>query len=237
MNVKKCDSQDQVYKEAWAIFIKVYASCKLKNVMVNIGISGGSMPSMLANNLPNHEIDWKTVHFFFCDERYVPLDHPDSTYNAYKSSLFQKISIPDSNVHLIRPELPLNDAASDYQRDIINHFNSSSLPRFDLLFLGIGPDGHTCSLFPNHKLLFEENLLIAPIQDSPKPPPERVTMTLPVICNSRNIVFIVTGEGKADILKKLLKDNLTGVEYPCNLIQPINGELVWLVDESAGKKL
>lgn len=139
----------------------------------------------------------------------------------------------ESQFFKINGDLSLEDCAKDYEARIKNVFKSDS-PVFDLLLLGMGPDGHTCSLFPDHKLLTETGLLIAPIDDSPKPPPQRVTMTYPLINNAKCCLFAMAGEGKADMIDRILvkKEGL-----PAGLVKPAPGKLIWIVDTAAGKFL
>lgn len=130
--------------------------------------------------------------------------------------------------------MPLDECAKQYALQIRKAFeleHSIEWPKFDLLLLGMGPDGHTCSLFPGHSLLDEKNVLIAPISDSPKPPPARVTMTFPVINNARCCIFAMAGVGKADMVKRVLVDK---EDLPAGKVKPSNGELYWILDAAAG---
>lgn len=117
-----------------------------------------------------------------------------------------------SNLNLLSHVLA-EDAADDYIRQMSLYFTADSIPRFDMLLLGMGPDGHTCSLFPGHKLLEEKSRWVAPITDSPKPPPARITLTFPVINNAKNCVFATAGEGKADMVKVCKKRILKYMKY------------------------
>ncbi|VDL95972.1 unnamed protein product [Schistocephalus solidus] len=166
-------------------------------------VSGGSMPTQISPGLlALKDVDWRRVHFFFCDERVVPFNSPESTYGVYKALLFDRLpDLPVENVHKISVEGTAAEAAAKYQSDIMIFFGTDQgYPAFDLLLLGLGPDGHTCSLFPNHELLSTEDLVVAPITDSPKPPPNRVTLTLPVINKSKHVAFLVTGQSKAEVV-------------------------------------
>lgn len=171
--------------------------------MIDI-IVGGSLTKYLANGLPNIKTDFSKWHLFFCDERFVPEDDPESTFGIYKTILMPKVPIAESQFYTINQKVDLKDCAKQYEASIRKAFNlqeDSEVPVFDLLLLGMGPDGHTCSLFPDHPLLEEQSVLIAPISDSPKPPPCRVTMTYPLINNARCCIFAMSGAGKAEMVK------------------------------------
>lgn len=137
-----------------------------------------------------------------------------------------QINPPSNNP--ISPVLAIN------QSPLLSLPPSQGIPQFDLLLLGMGPDGHTCSLFPDHSLLTETNCLIAPISDSPKPPPCRVTMTYPLINAARCCAFAMAGQGKAEMVRRILKDK---EDLPAGRVQPENGNLVWIVDEGAAALL
>ncbi|XP_004520942.1 probable 6-phosphogluconolactonase [Ceratitis capitata] len=201
-----------------------------------IGLSGGSVLNFLCKAIPKIQTDLSKWKFFFCDERYVDETHPESTYGVYKTKL-----VPETNLKLqqfvpINISLPLNECAADYERKVRDEFgiSNSEIPEFDLLLLGMGPDGHTCSLFPNHALLQEKSLLIAPIADSPKPPPKRVTMTLPLINNAKCCIFAMCGASKAEMVKRVFVDK---EDLPAGKISPKNGELILILDTEAGKYL
>ncbi|XP_054737452.1 probable 6-phosphogluconolactonase [Anastrepha obliqua] len=205
-----------------------------KNGVFRVGLSGGSMVSFLCEAIPRVNSDVSKWKFFFCDERYVDETDPESTYGIYKATL-----VPQTNIHIqqfvpINLNLPLDECAADYERKIREEFDLSdeSIPEFDLLLLGMGPDGHTCSLFPNHALLNEKTRLIAPIADSPKPPPERVTMTFPLINNAKCCIFAMCGSGKAEIVKRVFVDK---EDLPAGKVLPNNGKLLLILDAEAGR--
>jgi len=212
-----------------------------------VAVSRGSLPSTLAKALlpPSNGSAEDTVNFdkweiFFADERAVPLDHDDSNYKLLKDELMDKIpeGMGKPNVHTIDVQYldDVQEMADQYQEELTRSFaakDSVKLPIFDLILLGCGPDGHTCSLFPNHELLRESDAWVAAISDSPKPPAKRITLTLPVVTHGIKIAFLATGEGKKDILKKIL-DSEEGRSLPCGLVNEGGAEKVsWFTDSKA----
>ncbi|KZF25092.1 6-phosphogluconolactonase [Xylona heveae TC161] len=212
-----------------------------------IAVSGGSLPAVLAKALltPGNGTPEDTVRFdkwevFFADERAVPLDHADSNYKLLKSELLDKIpaELGQPIVHPIDVTYldDVQELADQYEQELVKSFaakDSVKLPIFDLLLLGCGPDGHTCSLFPNHSLLRESDAWVAPISDSPKPPAKRITLTLPLVTHGLKIAFVATGEGKKDVMKKIF-DTEEGQGLPCGLVNEGGAEKVsWFTDVSA----
>ncbi|WAR31304.1 6PGL-like protein [Mya arenaria] len=187
-----------------------------------VGFSGGSLVKYLCGGLPGRSTDWSKWRVFFCDERHVQYDSADCTYTPYKEGLVDKVNMNPDNIFPIDPSLKV--------------FPGDGLPQFDMLLLGMGPDGHTCSLFPGHPLLEEKEKIVAPISDSPKPPPARVTMTLPVVNNCRCAVFASCGEGKADMVQRVLEGG-ESPPLPAARVRPIDGELHWFLDAGAASKL
>ncbi|KAL2022321.1 hypothetical protein VTK56DRAFT_5719 [Thermocarpiscus australiensis] len=209
-----------------------------------VGVSGGSLPKILAQALlapPTSDADtvkWDKWEIFFADERAVPLDHADSNYGLLKAELLDKLPAGtlQPTVHAIDTSL-LEDAqelADQYEQALVRSFasrDSVKLPIFDLLLLGCGPDGHTCSLFPGHELLRETSAWVAPIEDSPKPPPRRITLTLPVVTHAVRVAFVATGAGKKEIMKQIFEE---GKGLPCALVNEGTGERCsWFVDNDA----
>ncbi|XP_065162519.1 6-phosphogluconolactonase [Atheta coriaria] len=198
-----------------------------------VGVSGGSLIKLLTDALlENPDIDYAKWKIFFCDERLVPVDDSDSTYGAYIQGFQGKVAIKPEQFVTIKQGLSADDAAKDYTQQMELYFTPGKLPVFDLLLLGMGPDGHTCSLFPGHPLLKECSKWVAPITDSPKPPPSRVTLTFPVINNAKACVFAMTGQGKAEMVKRILKDK---EPLPAAIVQPKQGKLFWILDQSAAE--
>ncbi|XP_030052975.1 6-phosphogluconolactonase [Microcaecilia unicolor] len=202
-----------------------------------LGLSGGGLVSLLSREPPRAGA-LSAPHWLiaFCDERLLDFSDPESTYGAYRTSLLSKIAIPENQVLTINPALPVEEAAADYARKLKEEFPEDDIPIFDLLILGLGPDGHTASLFPDHPLLEEEEKIVAPISDSPKPPPQRVTLTLPVLNAARTVVFVATGDSKAAVLKRVLETE-EKAPLPAARVQPHSGKLLWFLDEAAAKDL
>lgn len=208
-----------------------------------VAVSGGSLPKTLAAALlspptgPSDVVDFSKWEIFFADERAVPLDHADSNYALLKSELLDKL--PADQQPTVRPidVAHLDDVqelADAYEQTLVGSFasrDSVRLPIFDLLLLGCGPDGHTCSLFPGHELLRETTAWVAPISDSPKPPPKRITLTLPVVTHAVRVAFVATGGGKKEIMKQIF-DAEEGL--PCTLVNDGAGDRCsWFVDDAA----
>ena len=206
-----------------------------------VALSGGSLPKLLAKDLvsqPNRSrINWASWHVFWADERCVPLDHPDSNYVAAKTVLFDQVEIPPDQIYVPNCATDPEAAAVGYEQMIrrVLQPKAGHPPRFDLILLGMGEDGHTASLFPDHPLLAEKKRWVVPIYNSPKPPPRRVTLTLPVINNAGHVAFLITGAGKAEVLPRAVTG--TSPTVPAGLVTPLAGRLDWFVDEAAAANL
>jgi len=206
-----------------------------------IAISGGSLPKTLTALIAKPGVQWNKWHVFYADERIVPLDHEDSNHKLAQDTLFSKVSIPRENIHTIDYSLEddLEELADAYEKELIREFaqkDSARFPIFDLILLGIGPDGHTASLFPGHELLSESDRWVAYIEDSPKPPPRRVTLTYPVINHAARVAFVATGIGKVQILHEILDTPELGL--PAARVRPVaHGQLVWFVDDVASAEV
>lgn len=260
---------EDVESELAKIIQEEYDNCKDETFYV--GLSGGSFPALLIKSLKKlQNIDWKKWLFFFCDERCVPSADPESTFGTFKkllSPIDASLPISLSQFVTIDPALKSTKVAEDYVSKMRQRFDG--FPKFNIVFLGLGPDGHTCSLFPDHRLLkvssrcsqtYREHVVysrsilynpmltqlsllymiqettkwVAYIGDSPKPPPERITMTLPILNNSKLALFVVTGEAKAQVVKDILTDKK---QLPAALVKPNQGTLMWLLDKAAGSKI
>ena len=178
-------------------------------------------------------LDWASVHLFFGDERTVPPDHEDSNYRMAQRTLLSRV--PVGSVHRMRGELPPAEAAAAYEEELRGFFGSDEVPRFDLILLGLGEDGHTASLFPETSALeIHDRWVVAnPLL---KLGTTRLTLTAPVINSARAVNFLVAGEGKAEALKQILEGDADPREYPAKLVRPADGP-VWMVDRAATKFL
>lgn len=203
----------------------------------SVALSGGSTPRALYERLAANEmaerIPWEKVHLFWGDERCVPPDHPESNYGLTAAALLSRIPLPAENVHRIRGELPPAEAASLYEAELRAFFGET--PAFDLVFLGMGEDGHTASLFPGSPALAESVRWAVEVEHTAPPPPlvSRVTLTFQVLNAARRVVFLVTGAAKAGMFAQVWH----GASFPAAQIRPQDGELLWLVDQAAASEL
>lgn len=204
-----------------------------------VALSGGSTPqrlyALLAQPPYRDRVPWERVHLFWGDERAVPPEHPDSNYGAARAALLERIPIPPGNIHRIEAENPdPQAAAAAYERTLRGFFGLSAdgLPRFDLVLLGMGADGHTASLFPGSEALSERRrLVVAPWVDALGS--RRLTLTCPVLNNAACIMFLVTGPEKAETLRRVLENDQAAADLPARLVAPRDGALLWLVDRAA----
>ena len=218
------DSSEELARAAAEYFV---AQCP-----ETVALSGGSTPKLMFQVLADQfrdEVDWSRIHFFWSDERHVPPDDPESNYRMANEALLSHVAVSTNNVHRIRGENPDAAAvASQYEQTIID-VTKQPLPRLDLIFLGLGTDGHTASIFPGSEVLNEkERLVAAPYVE--KFNSYRITMTLPLLNNGSSIVFLVSGAEKAQIVKEVLEGEN---KYPAQAVKPTQGELIWMLDKEA----
>jgi len=202
----------------------------------SVALSGGSTPKSLyallaSGSLPN--IPWEKIFFFFGDERFVPPDHPDSNYRmARETGLLAKI--PDDHVFRVpTEEKDADTAALMYERTVQKFFSlrSGEFPRFDLILLGLGPDGHTASLFPDTAALNEKSRVVV-ANWVEKFKTYRITFTLPVLDRAACDMFLVSGADKSNMVREVLKNE--NANLPSQRVRPLDGRLLWLLDRAAG---
>jgi 6-phosphogluconolactonase len=204
-----------------------------------VALSGGHTPRRLHELLASPDepwrrvVPWSEVHLCFGDERHVPPDHPDSNYRMARESLIEHVPIPDNHVHRIPAEMPADDAASAYERTL-----RALLPdgRFDLVLLGMGPEGHTASLFPGSPALDETARWVRAV-DVPQLRTQRITCTPPLLNAARSVMFLVAGAEKAAALRSVLHAPKDPAQWPAQAIAPADGALRWLVDRAAARLL
>jgi 6-phosphogluconolactonase len=207
-----------------------------------IALAGGSTPRATYERLARpplcDRIPWDRTWVFFGDERAVPPDHRDSNYRMANEALLSKVPIPRAQIARVRGESDdLETAAADYGRRLAEVFGGkrSELPRFDLILLGMGVDGHTGSLFPGSPVLKEVFRPVAAVHAGAASIPQRITFTLPVINAAAHVMFLVAGGEKAKVLKAVLGDTPSGL--PAALVRPTRGRLTWLLDRPAAALL
>lgn len=208
-----------------------------------IALSGGSTPRPIFRRLAEEpyrgRIRWDRVYVFWGDERHVPPDHPESNFGMAHDELLSKVPLPADNIHRVRAEKPdAERAAHEYEWTLRSVFNldEGQVPRFDLVLMGLGPDGHTASLFPGSDALRERTrLVVAPWVSAQSS--FRITMTLPVFNHAAYALFVVSGEGKAEALRSVLEGDLQPDRFPAQGVRPHEGRLAWFADRAAARLL
>jgi 6-phosphogluconolactonase len=256
--LNKSDAQVRVYRDADELALKAarYFARLADQYCLGCGrftvaLSGGSTPrkmfSLLAAEPFVDTVPWSSIYFFWGDERAVPPGHADSNYGMARETLFDKVPVPEENIFRMRAELPdPGGAAEQYAATLREFFLSDPeatladpagyVPRFDLVFLGMGPDGHTASLFPGTDALYvNDRIVVANFVQ--KFNTHRITLTAQIINNARNVTFVAAGADKAEALRGVLEGGYQPDVYPSQLIRPRNGTLLWMVDEAAAQLL
>ena len=241
MNIAIYPDIDILSHEAAQYIVRIATASVKSHGRFTIALSGGTTPRKLYGLLGSEpyrsQIDWTLVHIFWSDERCVPPDSEESNYHLAHEVLLSKISIPAVQVHRMPADMSDRNAASqEYTNEMRRVFGTDGIPNFDLIQLGMGPEGHTASLFPHQAALHEQQRLVVPVS-VPKPPPDRLTFTPPLLNAARNVLFLVTGNDKADALHAVLEDPYNPDEYPAQIVRPPNGEVTWMVDTAAAAKL
>jgi 6-phosphogluconolactonase len=207
----------------------------LEKGRATIALAGGSTPQAIYQLLAaeyREKIPWAQVHLFWGDERYVPMNDPNSNYRMVRESLLAHVPIPAQNVHHMSTEFAQPKKAARCYEQTLHDFFGEPLPRFDLILLGLGKDAHCASLFPESPALRERKGLVV-VAEGSQPPKLRLTLTFPVINQAQNIYFFVAGEDKAPALKSTLEDPRDPQKFPAQAIQPLNGQVIWWVDDKA----
>jgi 6-phosphogluconolactonase len=240
------DSPHSLAVEAANEWVRLAVRATEENARFSLALAGGSTPKRLYALLASEsdggfrsQTPWDRMDFFWGDERHVPPAHPESNYRMAYETLLSKVPVAPQQIHRIRSENPdALQAARDYELTLNEHFGLKPglWPRFKLVLLGLGSDGHTASLFPGTSVLDESKCLVAaPWVERFKS--YRVTLTAPVLNQAENVIFLVSGEDKAEAVRAVLQGDFRPQVFPAQLVQPASGELLWLVDRGAASLL
>lgn len=205
-------------------------------------LSGGSTPQslyhLLASKPYSEQVNWAKVHLFWGDERCVPPDHADSNFWRARKALLENVGIPEENIHRIPAEKPPEQAAEAYETVLLEYFQSNpgnsriNRSSFDLVLLGMGEDGHTASLFPNTEVIHESTRWVSAVYVE-RLCTWRISMTPLILNQADEIIFLVAGKNKNWTLQKVLYGSYEPNRYPAQIIKPINGKIVWMLDKAA----
>jgi 6-phosphogluconolactonase len=239
-NVSVFDTPDQVAQAAAERFVNHSVASIRERGSFAVALAGGSTPrrayELMGENEFKSRVDWSRVYLFFGDERMVPPSSPESNYHMVNEALLTRITIPTANVHRIIGETTPAASAVSYEAELRSFFGAVEWPRFDLVLLGMGADGHTASLFPGSAALKEETKWVVTTRQ-PQTGQDRISLTLPVLNHATRVTFIVTGKEKAATLERVLRGGAANEELPAQRIRPVNGVLEWLVDRPAAAAL
>jgi 6-phosphogluconolactonase len=231
-------TREDLFEAAAAEFAAQATAAVRARGRFTVALSGGSTPKGLYSLLATRPgIPWDKIYFFWGDERHVPPDHPDSNYRMANEALLSRIPAPPDHVFRVRAEEKDADAAAlQYEQTLkdVFHLSAGEFPRFDLILLGLGPDGHAASLFPDSAALNEtRRLVVANWVEKFKT--DRLTFTFPVINAAACVIFLASGPDKAAILHEVLENKAANL--PSQKVQPTNGRLLWLIDDAAASAL
>ncbi|HEY0430854.1 MAG TPA: 6-phosphogluconolactonase [Pyrinomonadaceae bacterium] len=235
-NVIVFETPEQLAETAAQRFVECAAKVDGEVGRFSVALAGGRTPKrvyeLLATETFSNRINWLQVHLFFGDERSVPPTHPDSNYAMVNEALLSKIAIPAGNVHRITGEDEPPKSATTYETELKTFFAGRDWPRFDLVLLGMGEDGHTASLFPHSEALTEKSRWVVATKYE-QTGQNRITLTLPVINHAAQVVFLVNGNEKAQRLAEVLRPQPGSEMLPAQAVKPVDGSLEWFVDAAA----
>ncbi len=241
MEIKKYSGLQALNRAAADFFLISAKTAVTRQGAFHVALAGGSTPQALYELLATPEyaeiVPWEKVHIYFGDERSVPPDHDESNYRMACDALLRHVPIPESQIHRIKAELSdAHSAADDYSQLLGEHLPSGvdGQVEFDLILLGIGPDGHTASLFPKTDILHEHKALVSAVYVEDKAT-WRVSLTFPVLNQARQLLFLVAGDSKAKIISEVLGDAINEAVYPVQQIK--NKQQLWLIDQAAAELL
>jgi 6-phosphogluconolactonase len=230
------DDASQVARAAADRFVELARAAIDERGRFSVALAGGSTPKrayeLLASDEYKDQLDWSKVHIFFGDERCVPPDDAESNYRMANEAMLSHVAIPPQNIHRMQGVGDAVAGARLYEDELRTYFNDASWPSFDLILLGMGDDGHTASLFPGSPALTEQQAWVV-ANWVEKFNAFRITLIAPAINHAAHVVFLITGENKAERLAEVLSGTRGPERLPSRLIKPVNGSLEWFVDKSA----
>ena len=242
MEIRTLNTPQELFEAAAELVASAASEAVADRGRFSIALSGGSTPkslyTLLATNARS-SLPWDRMFFFFGDERHVPPTDPESNYRMADEAMLSKVPVPPNNVFRIEAENPDAGAAAEAYEQTLRKFFAlevGQIPLFDLILLGMGPDGHTASLFPGTEGLREKSKLVV-ANWVEKLKTHRITLTLPVLNAARCDAFLVSGTDKAPVLKSVLEGDAPGEQYPAKLVRPAQGKLIWLLDRAAASGL
>ncbi|MFI5395528.1 MAG: 6-phosphogluconolactonase [Candidatus Binatia bacterium] len=235
-----CENASDLAKRAAREFSRAAQESVASRGRFRVALAGGSTPraayALLANAPLRQQVPWQQTEVFWGDERVVPPNDPASNYRMAHEILLAHVPIPPDHIHRFRTELSPPDAIARQYEDELRASFQCTRPRFDLILLGMGEDGHTASLFPHSAALHEERKLAVALYAAHLQA-YRVTLTLPVLNEARLVIFLASGRTKAEMLRHVLRGERQPERWPAQAIQPHEGRLVWLVDRDAAATL
>lgn len=228
MVITYCSTPEELFRVAADMIIAEAQAAMRRNGFVTLTLSGGSTPKGLYSLLAGTDaLLWERVHLLWGDERVVASDSIDSNYRMANESLISHVAIPETNVHRVKTELGAEESAADYEATIRALYGTDT-PTLDVVLLGVGPDGHTASLFPGQPQLESDKLVTATPPATREPRVERITMTFRLLNRASLVIFLVSGEEKVPIVGSILSHEQEANAYPASRVKP-DGRLVWAV--------
>lgn len=242
LEVRKLKTPQDLFQAAAEEIVRAANAAVAERGRFTIALSGGSTPrnlyTLLATNARN-TLPWEQTFFFWSDERHVPPGDVESNYRMANEAMLSKIPVPAGNVFRVPAENPDAAAAAEAYEQTLRRFfavQPGKFPRFDLILLGLGPDGHAASLFPETAALAENSRLVV-ANWVEKLKTSRITFTLPLLNAAQCVAFLVSGSDKAPVLQEVLEGKAPGEKYPSKLVRPSDGSLIWFVDRAAASEL
>ena len=242
VEVRRLTTPQDLFQAAAEEVIRAATGAIGKRGRFAIALSGGSTPKSLYNLIAANAsagLPWEKIFFFWSDERHVPPTDAESNYRMAQETILSKVPVPAGNIFRVPTEIPdASTVAAAYEQTLQKIFavEPGEFPRFDLILLGMGPDGHCASLFPETAALQEKaHLVVANWVEKFKT--FRITFTLPLLNAAREVMFLVSGTDKAPALREVLEGKAPGEKFPSKLVKPTEGKLIWFVDRAAASEL